>query len=346
MVTAAGSGYSHWRDLAVTRWREDATRDCWGTYLYLRDGRAGTCGRPGISQCALRPVHYEAEFTEDRVRILRADAGIESSMEIMVAADDDVEIRRVTLKNTGSRPREIEITSYAEIVLATPASDEAHPAFSNLFVQTEYVAQVNGLFATRRPRSASDESLWAAHVVAYDSKNESGSGIEFETDRAKFLGRGRTVQSPLALLEGRRLSNTVGAVLDPVASLRVHVAIAPGATVHASFATMTAASRELSSTWPTSTTILAHLTAHRRWRGPMRRSSCTTWASPGARPRSSSNWPAESCTRTRCFELRVIFFRVTGSPFPNSGSSGFRVTARFCLLASKTARTSVSSVNC
>ena len=177
MVTAAGSGYSHWRDLAVTRWREDATRDCWGTYLYLRDRASGYLWSAGYQPVCVEPVHYEAEFTEDRVRILRADAGIESSMEIMVAADDDVEIRRVTLKNTGSRPREIEITSYAEIVLATPASDEAHPAFSNLFVQTEYVAQVNGLFATRRPRSASDESLWAAHVVAYDSKNESGSGI-------------------------------------------------------------------------------------------------------------------------------------------------------------------------
>ena len=202
-------------------------------------------------------------------------------------------------------------------------------------------------FATRRPRSASDESLWAAHVVAYDSKNESGSGIEFETDRAKFLGRGRTVQAPLALMEGRRLSNTVGAVLDPVASLRIHVAIAPGATVHVSFATMTATQpRNRSSTWPTSTTILAHLTAHRRWRGPMRRSSCTTSASPEARPRSSSNWPAESCIRTRCCEPRVIFCRAIGSPFPNSGSSGFRATVRSCLLASRTARTSVSSVNC
>ena len=145
MVTAAGSGYSRWRDLAVTRWREDATRDCWGTYLYLRDRASGYLWSAGYQPVCVEPVHYEAEFTEDRVRILRADAGIESSMEIMVAADDDVEIRRVTLKNTGSRPREIEITSYAEIVLATPASDEAHPAFSNLFVQTEYVAQVNGL---------------------------------------------------------------------------------------------------------------------------------------------------------------------------------------------------------
>ncbi len=244
MVTAAGAGYSRWRDLAVTRWREDATRDSWGSHLYLRDRTSGYLWSAGYQPVCAEPVHYEAEFSEDRVRIMRADAGIESSLEIMVAADDDVEIRRLTLKNTGSRPREIEITSYTEIVLATPASDEAHPAFSNLFVQTEYVPQVNGLLATRRPRSVHDESLWAAHVVAYESKNEGSSGIEFETDRAKFLGRGRNVQAPLALLEGRRLSNTVGAVLDPIASLRIHVAIAPGATVHASFATMVANSRE------------------------------------------------------------------------------------------------------
>jgi cyclic beta-1,2-glucan synthetase len=244
MVTAAGAGYSRWRDLAVTRWREDATRDSWGSHLYLRDRTSGYLWSAGYQPVCAEPVHYEAEFSEDRVRIMRADAGIESSLEIMVAADDDVEIRRLTLKNTGSRQREIEITSYTEVVLATPASDEAHPAFSNLFVQTEYVPQVNGLLATRRPRSIHDEPLWAAHVVAYESKNEGSSGIEFETDRAKFLGRGRNVQAPLALMEGRRLSNTVGAVLDPIASLRIHVAIAPGATVHASFATMVANSRE------------------------------------------------------------------------------------------------------
>jgi len=244
MVTAAGSGYSRWRELAVTRWREDATRDCWGTYLYLRDPASGHLWSAGYQPVCVEAVHYEAEFAEDRVRIQRADAGIESSLEIMVSAEDDVEIRRLTLKNTGSRPREIEITSYAEIVLATPATDEAHPAFSNLFVLTEYVSAVNGLLATRRPRSADDETLWAAHVVAYDSKDNVSAGIEFETDRLKFLGRGRSVQAPLSLMEGRRLSNTVGAVLDPIASLRIRLAIAPGATVHASFATMTATSRE------------------------------------------------------------------------------------------------------
>ncbi len=244
MVTAAGSGYSRWRDLAVTRWREDATRDCWGSYLYLRDPASGYLWSAGFQPVCVEPVHYEAEFAEDRVRILRADAGIESSMEIMVSADDDVEIRRLTLKNTGSRRREIEVTSYTEIVLATPQPTRAHPAFSNLFVQTEYVSAVNGLLATRRPRSAHDETPWVAHVVAYDSKDVGSSGIEFESDRVKFLGRGRTVRAPLSLMEGRRLSNTVGAVLDPVASLRIRLAIPPGATVHASFATMTATSRE------------------------------------------------------------------------------------------------------
>ncbi len=244
MATAAGSGYSRWGDRAVTRWREDATRDCWGTFFYLRDPASGYLWSAGYQPVCVDPVYYEAEFAEDRVRIQRADAGIESSLEIMVSAEDDVEIRRLTLKNTGSRPREIEVTSYCEIVLAAPAADEAHPVFSNLFVQTEYVSQVNGLIATRRPRSANDEPLWAAHVVAYDSKSEGSSGIEFETDRVKFLGRGRTVRTPLALMEGRRLSNTVGAVLDPVASLRIRLAIAPGATVHASFATMAATSRE------------------------------------------------------------------------------------------------------
>ena len=240
MVTAAGSGYSLWRDVGVTRWREDPTCDDHGSFVYLRDTTDGRVWSAGYQPVCTEPSRYEVAFHEDRVRIVRQDGTIETTLEIIVSAEDDAEIRRVTLRNLGSGHREIEITSYAEITLTAPAADLSHPAFSNLFIRSEFVPQVSGLLFSRRPRAVTDRALHAAHVVAVDS----GTGIEFESDRARFLGRGRTVHAPLAITEGRPLTNTTGAVLDPIASLRVRVIVAAGAKVQVSFATMIATTRE------------------------------------------------------------------------------------------------------
>src|SRR5207237_9920981 len=99
------------------------------------------------------PDRYEVTFAEDRAEIVRRDGGIATTLEVIVSAEDDAEIRRVSLTNLGARPREIDVTSYAEVVLATPAADAAHPAFANLFVQTECVPELDTLLAPRRPRS-------------------------------------------------------------------------------------------------------------------------------------------------------------------------------------------------
>ena len=166
MITAAGSGYSAWRNLAVTRWREDVTRDAWGSYMYLRDVGSGQLWSAGYQPTTLAPDHYEVVFAEDRARIIRTDGSITSTLEIVVSPEDDAEIRRLSLTNNGSETREIEVTSYAEVVLAAMAADIAHPAFSNLFVETEYLPQTHSLVAYRRPRSENDPLVWAAHVLA------------------------------------------------------------------------------------------------------------------------------------------------------------------------------------
>jgi len=241
MITAAGSGYSLWQNLAVTRWREDVTRDAWGSYIYLRDVASGQVWSAGYQPTAVAPDHYEAVFVEDRARITRTDGSIVSTLEIVVSPEDDAEIRHLSLTNNGSRAREIEITSYAEVVLAPSPADIAHPAFSNLFVQTEYLPQTRGLIAQRRPRAAGDPKLWAAHVLA---GRRTGDGLQYETDRARFVGRGQTVREPMAVMDGRPLSNTVGAVLDPIFSLRTRVRVAAGATAHVTFTTLVAASRQ------------------------------------------------------------------------------------------------------
>ncbi|MDO9104858.1 MAG: glucoamylase family protein [Methylovulum sp.] len=241
MVTAAGSGYSQWRNLAVTRWREDVTRDAWGSYLYLRDVTSGQVWSAGYQPTVAMPDAYDVLFAEDRVRLTRTDGNIATTLEIVVSPEDDAEIRRLSLTNNGPRAREIEITSYAEIVLATSPADIAHPAFSNLFVHTEHLPQTHALIAHRRPRSAGDTTLWAAHVLA---GSQPAGGFQYETDRARFIGRGQTLREPIAVMDGRPLTNTVGAVLDPIFSLRTRVRIAAGTTAHLTFTTLVASSRQ------------------------------------------------------------------------------------------------------
>ena len=242
MVTAAGSGYSRWGDIAVTRWREDVTRDSWGSYLFLRDRHTGAVWSAGHQPSGLEADSYEVEYSEEHAEFFRRDGPISTRLTIVVSAEHDAEIRRVSLTNLGSQAREIELTSYAEVVLAPQAADVAHPAFQNLFVQTEFAPDLNALLATRRPRSAGERQVWAAHVAAIEG--ELPGVIQYETDRARFLGRGHTVRSPAAVLDGRPLSNTVGPVLDPIFSLRLRIRLEPAATAHAIFSTVVAESRE------------------------------------------------------------------------------------------------------
>ncbi|MEO5699141.1 MAG: glucoamylase family protein [Casimicrobiaceae bacterium] len=242
MLTAAGSGYSQRGTRFITRWREDGTTDSWGSYLFLRDVDSGGLWSATYQPTRVEPDEYNVVFAEDRARFTRRDGSLTTALEVIVSSEDDAEVRRLSITNNGVRVREIEITSYAEVVLTEAAADTAHPAFSNLFVHTEFVPEVRGLLATRRTRSAEEPTVWAAHVVTPD--RASSAGLEYETDRARFLGRGRSVRTPAAVLDAHPLSNTVGPVLDPVLSLRTRVRVAPGATVRTVFSTMVAASRE------------------------------------------------------------------------------------------------------
>jgi len=242
MLTVAGSGYSRWRDIAVTRWREDATRDCWGAYIFLRDAQTSEVWSAGYQPSGVEPDAYEASFCEDHAEIIRRDGALTTTLEVVVSSEDDAEGRRVSLTNLGARTRDIQVTSYAELSLASQAADMAYPAFSNLFVQTEFVPDVGALLATRRRQSDKDTAVWAAHVVVVDG--EIVGDLQFETDRARFLGRGYPVRTPVSMIDGRALSNTVGSVLDPVMSLRRTVRIPPGTTARIVFATIVAPTRE------------------------------------------------------------------------------------------------------
>ncbi len=241
MLTGAGSGYSRWGDLGITRWREDVTRDDWGSYVFLRDVQTGDVWSAGYQPSGVEPDGYEVTFTEDRAEFVRHDGPITTTLEVVVSPEDNAEVRRVSVANAGSRARDIELTSYAELVLAPPAADTAHPAFSKLFVQTEYLARDGAILATRRRRSPGEPEIWAAHLAVVEG--EAVGEPEIETDRARFLGRGGDVRAPIAVMDGRPLSNTVGTVLDPVFALRRRVRVPSGRTVRIAFWTVVASSR-------------------------------------------------------------------------------------------------------
>jgi cyclic beta-1,2-glucan synthetase len=242
MMTSAGSGYSRWRDIAITRWREDVTRDCWGTYFFLRDQYSGNVWSAGYQSTGIEPDSYEAEFYEDHAEFLRRDRSIKTKLEVVVSSEEDAEVRRISISNMGARTRDIQITSYAELSLTSQAADVAHPAFANLFVETEFVSDMGALLATRRKRSPDEASVWVAHVLFV--KGETVGDLEYETDRARFLGRGHDSRNPVAILDGRKLSGTVGSVLDPSMSLRRTVRVGPGETAHLVFTTIAAQTRE------------------------------------------------------------------------------------------------------
>ena len=241
MITAAGSGFSRWRDMAVMRWREDVTCDSWGTYIFIRDVNSGKVWSAGFQPAGVEADSYEVEFSEDRAEIVRRDGSMMTTLEVAVSAEDDAEVRRVSISNLGSRVCEIELTSYAEVVLAPQASDIAHPAFSKMFVQTEFDIEAGAILATRRLRSPTDVPVWAAHHAV--AEGESVGAVQFETDRARFIGRGRDVRGAVSVFDGRPLSDTVGTVLDPIFSIRRRLRIPAGATARVAFWTVVAPTR-------------------------------------------------------------------------------------------------------
>ena len=239
MLTSSGGGYSQWNGTSISRWHADTTLDNWGSYLYIRDTRSGA-----VWSATHQPVGGEigtssARFSPDRGEFTRQALGIETLTEICISPRDDAEVRRITFINRSSRARTLEATSLWELALAPSRADAAHPAFSKMFVQTEYLPEANALIAHRRPRSPHADPIWAAHLLIAPA---SSTALQFETSREKFLGRARSHSNPIAL-EGD-LTGSAGTVLDPIFSLRCRFPLAPRDRIELTFVTLAAASRE------------------------------------------------------------------------------------------------------
>ena len=237
MITNTGAGYSRWGEFDITRWRSDTTRDNWGTFFYLREAESNTLWSVTHQPLNVKDPRYTATFSGDRAEFRRRRLGIESHLEVTVSPEDDAEIRRITLVNQGSRARTLELTSAAELSLAPHGADRAHPAFNKLFIQTEARADLHALLAWRRLRSSDETPIWVAQLMIESPEGE--SSFEYETDRARCLGRGRTWRDP-----SMSLNQTDGYVLDPVFVMRQRVSLEPRQQAQITLVTVAAGSRE------------------------------------------------------------------------------------------------------
>ncbi len=242
MVTNGGGGYSRWQDVAISRYREDVTRDCWGQFFYLRDTATGRVHNAASNPCPERPDEYHVTFAHDKAEYRRIDGDIEVHTEISVSPEDDAEIRRIGITNHGRTRVELELTSYFELAMADQAADQAHKSFSNLFVETEALDPMRALLFSRRPRSAEERRIWGVHVLACEDGDE--CDWTYETDRARFLGRLNGAEAPTAVRAGGPLSRTTGPVLDPCCAIRKTVMVEGGESVRLVFTTGVAQTRE------------------------------------------------------------------------------------------------------
>lgn len=242
MVTSAGGSYSRWNDLAVTRWSEDTTRDHWGNFCYVRDLSDGKFWSTSYQPSLTPPTQYEVIFSEGRAEFRRSDRDIDMHTEIVVSPEDDIELRRTKITNRSRSTRTLDITSYAEVVLAASAADASHPAFSNLFVQTEIDVQRGAILCTRRARSDNETVPWMFHLMA--AHGAVAGAASYETDRMKFIGRGNTTAHPQAMRQTGGLSGSAGSVLDPIVAIRRHITLEPEQSVTIDMVTGVAASRE------------------------------------------------------------------------------------------------------
>ncbi|HZV70743.1 MAG TPA: glucoamylase family protein [Saprospiraceae bacterium] len=225
MVNNSGSGYSRWKDLAVTRWREDGTCDNHGTYCYIKDLETNDFWSSSHQPSLKVAETYEVIFSQGRAEFRRRDNNYETHTEIVVSPEDDVEIRRIHITNKSRKKRQIEITSYAEVVLNTPAAEALHPAFSNLFVQTEIIPLRQAILATRRPRSIEEHPPCMFHLMKVHGAEVQYVG--YETSRDHFIGRGHIISEPAAMQQTEELSGSEGSVLDPIMAIRYRIMLKP-----------------------------------------------------------------------------------------------------------------------
>jgi len=242
MISNSGAGYASRNKTMIYRWKEDVTKDNTGMFVYIKDVDENEYFSAAYEPCKKVADSYEVTFSLDKAEFVRGDSNISTRMEITVSTEDDSEVRRLSITNHDIKSKRIEITSYLEVTLAHYDADIVHPAFGNLFVKTEYIDNPHCVLATRRPRAKGKKQPWLMQTVA--TSGTTVGTVQYETSRASFIGRGENTIHPISMKQDSLLTNTVGAVLDPIVSIRRRVKIKPGETCVIAFTTSIASSKE------------------------------------------------------------------------------------------------------
>lgn len=242
MLTNSGSGYGKFKDMMAYRWREDVTLDDSGLFFYIKDVSKDKFWSSTYEPCKTSGDSYEAIFALDKVEFKRRDDDIETHTEITVSNEDNTEIRRIVIKNNSSSEKIIEITSYCEVTMAPMNADEVHPAFSNLFIRTEFLKDPMCILANRRPRAKNQKIPWVMQTMIVDGKTI--GEVQYETSRVNFIGRGGNLYYPLALENNNDLKNIVGDVIDPIISIRRRIKLKTGSICGISFISSVTESKE------------------------------------------------------------------------------------------------------
>ena len=242
-LRANGAGASNWGRTGITRSRDDALRDAYGSFLYLRRD-----GQHSPVSITLHPApdpaaEYQCVYHADRVCFDARWPELQAHTTVWVSPEDDIEFRQVELRNHSDQPRSIELISAFEVALSEARADEAHPAFMNLFVRAQWQGEHQALRFERTPRVASERALQLAHFLA-DSDLQTVT-VRALTDRQRWHGRNQDASQPLAAFDELAPGQTdaradLATGLDPVCALSVRLRIAPNAKVRLTFATAAA----------------------------------------------------------------------------------------------------------
>lgn len=246
LLSNMGGGYSSWRDVDLTRWQADGVLDPWGTWIYIQELNKNTKKESRLWSASYQPIPGDAEsmqvtYFAHMAVYQRTQKSITSTMEVTVAPDDPVEIRRVHLHNNNDHPRNLRLTSYGEVILTPQAADARHPAFNKLFIESEFVPEHNLQIFMRRPRSNQESPIYMGHMLVVE-----GSEViaRHEADRYRFIGRGRSLRKPAALTSEQYLTGTTGATLDPIFALGQEISLKPHESATLAFLTFAGESRE------------------------------------------------------------------------------------------------------
>ncbi len=242
MITDGGSGRSISGNMAVNRWSGDYFNKK-GFYIFITNINSNTSWSATYEPFGFEPEKYRVVFSPDKAEFIKRNGNIESHLEITVSSEDNAEIRRISVTNHSGSVRYVELTSYFEPVIAPVQEDAAHPAFSKLFVRTEFVREHMCLLAARRQRHAGHRTSWFVHTMTVEDSCTVGE-VQYETDRMQFIGRNRDITDPSAMEPDQPLGGNVGSVLDPVMSLRRRIKVEPGQTVRAMYTSVVAGSRK------------------------------------------------------------------------------------------------------